>query len=172
MKKYKKLSFKILIIIMCAVALLIAGYFVFQRDIFNNQGPERIKITKIKAEYGTSEDIIIEGTAKKDCDIIILWGSKIGTVKANRAGNWSANLGRASEGKYPLEVIAEDSPNSRSITTAKISVVNGSIVSTIEKLSNFLMANISFNQNKNPEKLNMIPKSSPQVLSGEWELIK
>ena len=173
-----KIPLKILIIILAAAILLTVGYFIFQDKIFNNQkyqSFEGLRITKIKSEYGINENIVVSGEAKNNSEITFLWNGKIGMGKSDNKGAWIVNFGKMPEGKYALGVIADDSPVSRSITTAQISVVksvNQSPVSLIDSISNFLTASLSLNQEKIPEEIITIPQQIPSALQGEWNLLK
>lgn len=170
-----KNSYKILIVILCAAIALGIGYVVLQKNIFPGKWNlglvKTLKITKIKAEYGTNENIVVSGQAKNNYEVAFFWNHKIGMTNADSNGAWTVNFGQMPAGKYPLEVIANDSPTSRIITTAEILVAGKPVdVSLINKLSNYLAASLS--QENIPGELVTVPESAPEALSGNWKLLK
>ena len=162
-------------IIYLAIIIILTIIFVFfvYKNFFNNENSEEIKITKLENQYNTSQDIVLSGTSKSEIEIMVLFNNKFGITESDKNGKWAINLGRAFEGKYAVNLLADDSPTSRSIETAQLAVFsNIKKVSLIDGISNFMTAGISAVTNKNPEKLIMISTEVPPVLKGNWKLIK
>lgn len=166
---------KILISFACAVLFVTASYFVFQNYFVGKAEEGAIKIIGMKAAYGTNESIIVKGQAKINSNITLLWDDKMGSLKSDSKGSWAVNLGMMPEGNYSLQAISEDSSNSRSITSAQVSVVKPVAVasaSLINNISEFLTASVSSGMKSAPKRLVMVSALTPPALSGKWQLIK
>ena len=146
--------------------------FLVYQNFSNKDNLGGIKITKVKNQYNTQEDIVLSGTAKSDCDITLLFNGQMGILKSDANGRWIANLGKAPAGDYDIEAISDDSPSGRSIYVGQISVISDKkVFSYIDNLATSMTAGISV-QDTVPNKLVMISDDAPQVLNGSWKLIK
>ena len=168
MKKIYKILIWLVVIILLAVAL----FFVFSQNFSSKENSGAVKISKIKNQYSTTEDIVLSGTSKSNCEIILSLNGEAGIVKSDENGKWIANLGKLPEGKYAFEALADDSPTSQSVATAQL-LVSSSVNNTafLNNISGIMTAALS-GQPKNPDKLVMIPETIPQVFQENWKLVK
>lgn len=166
-------SHKILII-SAVIFFFLAGVFVaINFSNLRGSGSERIEITQLKKEYQANESIVVAGLAPKNSKISILWSGRFGLTQSDDRGNWIVNLGKMPAGKYDLQAIADDVSGVRSIATAQVSVVTKpGAMSFVSKMSSFLNASLSLNQEKVPDELITVPRNLPPALNGEWNLLE
>lgn len=131
-----------------------------------------LKITGLKSEYSPTEDVIISGTAKENCEILVFYNDQMGSLSADNSGKWVVNLGTMPTGRYDFQVLANESAISEISATAKIVVTaNADEVSFLKNLMRFFGASISSLQSQ-PNKLITVPQNTPEVLKGNWRLLK
>jgi len=163
---------KILIIVLIVIVLLLAVFLISQKSS-PKLIPAHIQITEIKSQYDKNESIIISGLSKENSKITVLWNSKIGIVNSDNNGEWSVNLGSVKPGDYSFQVVSEDSPNSRSVDTARVSVTegffSGGFLSFVEKS---LFAGLTTAGEDIPQETTMISQQMPTVLQNNWDLLK
>ncbi|MCX6721376.1 MAG: hypothetical protein NT026_02115 [Candidatus Staskawiczbacteria bacterium] len=149
--------------------LLLAFIFSFASKVSS----QNLKITGIKSEYGYNEDVVVSGTAKKNCEIIIFYNQQMGSTSADSSGRWVVNLGKLPPGEYAFQVLANDSAISESTTTARIIVASGpKTTSLLNNFLNFFTAGLSSPFQKTPDKLTTVPETAPEALKGNWRLIR
>ena len=169
MKKNIKKTVKFLILCVVVVLLLSVMFFLSSG---NKKVVQQIQLTDIKSQYGPREDIILSGTAVDNSKIVLTWDKKIGITKADSNGRWNVNLGKMPEGKYAFQAVADDSAKSQSILTAEIVVQKQKGFVLMTGVPKFLTASILSTFQKAPEKIIWVPESAPEVLQGNWNLIK
>ncbi|MCX6722291.1 MAG: hypothetical protein NTY04_03850 [Candidatus Staskawiczbacteria bacterium] len=160
-KKYKNLIYLIVAILLVDISFVHSYSSFFIRQAEN--------------QYSTLKDIILSGVSEKNCDISILFNKKIGMVKSDSNGKWITNLGKLPEGKYAIEILADSSLTSQSVATLQISV--SSPKNSISFVDNFSRLAAAFSNQHNlsgdlPDKLTMVPLSTPEALKGNWQLVK
>jgi hypothetical protein len=174
--RMKKIHQNLAYLIIIVILVIIFAFLLYQNFFSNKEVPDSIKITGIQNSYSTSRDIILSGSSKSNSDIILLINGQMGMLKSDENGKWIANLGKLPEGDYSLETIADDSPTSRSVATAQLSVsASKNDIPSIDNIANSMAAGISSQiglKSATPKKLIMIPASAPEVLTGSWKLIK
>lgn len=162
-----KTLFKILIFALIVIAILFVVFFIVVPEVKSIQ---KVKITNIKSQYSINEEVIISGFAKENTKIIIYYGKRMGLLVSDSKGKWVANLGRLPVGKYPFQVLSDDSEENRSTDTAQIVVKNLKANNWLGSLSDSLIASLSGQLQKVPEKIISIPQQSPEVFKGKWKL--
>lgn len=167
-----KKSYKIFIIVVAIIVLSLLIFFTLLN--FDNTKSEKIMISEIKDNYNVNENIILSGFAKKNSNIILLWNGQYGLAKTDYKGRWAVNLGKMPEGKYNLKLFGDYFLNENNAVAAQIAVSKLDRVSFINNISNFFAAGISALTQKPPEEIIIVsvPKDTPPVLQGRWNLIK
>jgi len=75
--------------------------------ILDTKSPE-IKITSIKKEYTTNENVVISGTTEPNAEIIVLIDEDYGMFFADEKGEWFITLGKFTAGAHYLEFTPKD----------------------------------------------------------------
>jgi len=169
---------KILISLLTVGIVMAGSIFIIRRDILENDNSTKITISEnIKNKiYNSSEEIILNGTANPKSEIIISLNGELGLIESNQKGKWAINLGRMPEGEYNFQVLSTDSPGVESIATTQI-VINDKIInkdtriSFFQNFANFFTASLYLNSKIIPDRLIIIPKTTPDVLQGNWNLL-
>ena len=83
-----------------------------------------IKITSIKNNYSSNEEIIISGATESNTEVTLLIDNEVGLFNADQNGNWSITLGKMSVGTHHLEIDTKDfAGNTSQNVIAEFSVI-------------------------------------------------
>jgi hypothetical protein len=160
------------ILLFCLIALIIL-WLAFSFIVPEVISGQLIKITQIKSQYTPSEDILISGVANKKSSITVFFNKRVGSITSDENGKWIVNLGKMKLGKYPFQVVADDSALAQSTATTQVIVSKtAQDVSLLDSVYNFFTASLSGVSKETPKKLITIPEKTPQSLQGGWKLIK
>ena len=100
---------------------------------------ENLTFNNIKSAYNPNEDIIISGRAPKNTDMIIFFNGELSLSKSDNRGYWSADLGKADEGRYGFQAVARVSPDKDLVQSTQIIVAKNN-VNFSQKLTYYFMA--------------------------------
>lgn len=148
------------------------------RIILNTRIPDLV-VNQEPKKYLLEEDTVISGKTDANASVVIKFNEKVGMVKSDQKGNWSANIGKLNEGKNSVKVESIiKNKNSRS-STIDLNVVKSA--PTVEKekkkvsfwdyIKSKLGSILSFNKKDSKNKIIIIPQNTPASLSGQWNFI-
>lgn len=106
-----------------------------------------LTINAIKEKYTPTEDIILEGKAPKNTDMIVFFAGQLSLIQSNQQGYWSYNLGKADPGKYGFQVIARVSPYKDLVESRQVVVANNRF-SLSQKVTDYFKAALLFFSHK------------------------
>jgi len=169
--KTNKVVVNIIRIVALVALVVIAILLVLVIDTFNRS--QEVKITNAKDIYAPNEEVIVSGLAKQNSEIVLYFDNKLGLIQSDSHGKWTANLGKLSEGRHGLEVSSNTSSNEKSVASVFFIVSNDARkVSLFNRMSEFLTAGLTAVSQKDTKEVTTIPVESPQVLQGQWDLVK
>ena len=156
-----KRIFEPLLICFAAALLFAANSAVADENVSKSDYKIAISNSLKNKIYSPFEEVVLNGVSVPEKEIIIFLDDKIALSESDKNGNWEINLGLLSEGKHNLQLITDNSSNSRAVAAMQIIVETHSKLKFFTYLTASLGSIFDFNA---PKKVDLYSRVNSPIL--------